>query len=99
MSTRLFPDDVTFLQRLLSCCGLYSDTIDGAFGSNTSKAEVAFDHRCDAIAAAEGTFDARSESNIRSLRTDAQPLARKSLKALHVAGHDARIISGTRSYA
>jgi peptidoglycan LD-endopeptidase CwlK len=99
MSTRLFPDDVTFLQRLLSCCGLYSDTIDGTFGSNTDNAEEAFNNRCEAIAAAEGTFDARSEGNIRSLRTDAQPLARKSLKALRAAGHDARIISGTRSYA
>ena len=98
MSDRLFSGDVLFLQRLLSCCGLYTDKLDGDFGKHTSDAEAAFDARCQAIAQSEGAFDARSEGNIRSLQLVAQPLARRSLKALKAAGLDARIISGTRSY-
>ena len=98
MSDRLFANDVLFLQRLLSCCGLYTDKLDGDFGKHTSDAEAAFDARCQAIALSEGAFDARSEGNIRSLQLVAQSLARRSLKALRAAGLDARIISGTRDY-
>lgn len=98
MSDRLFTNDVLFLQRLLSCCGLYTDRLDGGYGKHTGDAEVAFDAKCAAIAQSEGTFDARSEGNIRSLQLVAQPLARRSLKAFKAAGLDARIISGTRDY-
>jgi peptidoglycan LD-endopeptidase CwlK len=99
MSARLFKDDVLFFQRFLSCCGFYGGLLDGDFGPQTGAAEVAFDQRCQAIAGSEGQFDPRSETNIRSLRTDAQVLARRSLKKLRDAGKDARIISGTRTYA
>ena len=99
MSARLFTDDVLFLQRLLSCCGLYAGSLNGTYDAKTSTAEATFDQRCQAIAAAEGSFDPRSEKNIRGLRLDAQALARRSLKALRAAGFDARIISGTRTYA
>ena len=92
MSDRLFSGDVLFLQRLLSCCGLYTDTLDGDYGKHTSDAEHAFDERCRAIALSEGGVDGRSEANIRSLQLVAQPLARRSLRALHAAGLDARII-------
>ena len=98
----MFPDDVLFEQRLLSCCGFYTHRLDGEYGTHTNDAEAAFDLRCEAIAATEGSFDARSEANIRSLRTDAQPFARRSLNALRARlakdAMDARIISGTRSY-
>ncbi|WP_395391173.1 M15 family metallopeptidase [Novosphingobium sp. BL-8A] len=99
MSNSLFSVDVLFLQRLLSCCGLYNDKLDGDYGPHTSDAEEAFGAKCDAIAAAEGAFDIRSERNIRSLRTDAQELARRSIAGLRAAGFDARVISGTRDYA
>jgi peptidoglycan LD-endopeptidase CwlK len=103
MSHRLFPDDVLFLQRLLSCCGLYHHRLDGDYGPRTDAAEAEFEHRCEAIAEAEGRFDARSEGNIRSLQLDAQELARSSLAAIRRRlagdGMDARIISGTRTYA
>ena len=99
MSDRLFANDVLFLQRLLSCCGLYTDTLDGDYGKHTGEAEAAFDAKCQAIAQSEGAFDARSERNIRSLQLVSQPLARRSLKAFKAAGLDARIISGTRDYA
>lgn len=99
MSHHIFHDDVLFLQRLLSCSGFYTDTIDGDWGPRTDAAERAFHQRCDAIADEAGRFDPRSERNIRSLRTDAQEAARRSIKRLRDAGVDARVISGTRSYA
>jgi len=99
MSARLFTDDVLFLQRLLSCCGLYTGSLNGTYDAKTGVAETAFDQRCQQIAATEGSFDPRSERNIRGLRLEAQALARRSLKALKAAGYDARIISGTRTYA
>ena len=44
-------------------------------------------------------FDERTERNIRTLRLDAQELCRKSLAKIRSGGLDARIISGTRTYA
>jgi peptidoglycan L-alanyl-D-glutamate endopeptidase CwlK len=99
MSDRLFASDILFEQRLLSCCGLYHDLLDGDWGPHTDDAEQAFESQCDAIAQAEGRFDARSERNIRSLQTNVQTLCRRSLKRLRDAGFDARVISGTRTYA
>ena len=99
MSARLFENDVIFLQRLLGCCGLYKAEIDGIYGDKTNDAERAFDVRSTEIAEIEGVFDPRTEQNIRSLRTDAQVLARRSIANLRARGIDARVISGTRSYA
>ncbi|QLC26661.1 M15 family metallopeptidase [Parasphingopyxis algicola] len=91
--------DKLFRQRLLSCSDFYTDTLDGIWGPNSRAADQAFERKSAAIAAAEGTFDPRSEKNISGLRPDAQELARKSLMAVRTAGIDARIISGTRTYA
>lgn len=99
MSAKFFHDDVLFLQRFLSCCGFYAGKLDGLYGSKTSAAEATFDAASDAAAAQHGSFDPRSETNIRSLQIKAQPLARRSLGALRQAGKAAKIISGTRSYA
>lgn len=99
MSERLFGNDVLFLQRLLSCCGLYPHKLDGDWGPKTDASARAFDQQCAAIAGNLGTFDARSERNIRSLQVKAQTLCRQSLKKLHAQGLDARVISGTRTYA
>ncbi|WP_310466966.1 M15 family metallopeptidase [Sphingomonas sp.] len=99
MSNRLFPTDILFEQRLLSCCGLYRNRLDGEWGPRTDAAERAFIAECDALAQAEGRFDDRSERNIRTLQTAAQKLCRRSLKRLITAGFDARVISGTRTYA
>lgn len=98
MSKQLSSDDVMFRQRFLSCCGLYKDTLDGDWGPNTDAAEQAFAARSAQIAAAEGSFDARTERNITSLQIDAQAAARRSLSAIRASGADARIISGTRTY-
>src|SRR5687768_5003893 len=99
MAKVLSEEEVLFRQRLLSCCGFYKGKLDGDWGPKTDKADRDFADRSDAIAAAEGTFDARSERSIRSLQCDAQAAARKSLKAIRSDGTDARIISGTRTYA
>jgi peptidoglycan L-alanyl-D-glutamate endopeptidase CwlK len=99
MSNRLFPDDVLFAQRLLSCCGLYEDTLDGDWGQHTDDADKAFHQQCDQIAANVATFDTRTEANIRTLLTPVQPLCRESLRRIRNSGLDARVISGTRTYA
>jgi len=99
MSNRLFEDDVTFLQRLLKSAGLYTDKIDGVWGKNTDTAVDAFENNFVTIAGSLGTFDARSERCIHSLHPMAQELARRCLKAIRDAGINARIISGTRTYA
>ena len=99
MSNRLFSDDVLFAQRLLSCCGLYGGDLDGKWGPITDAADQAFCARCDSIAAQTGIFDARSETNIRTLMTEVQLLCRTSLARIRASGLDARIISGTRTYA
>jgi peptidoglycan L-alanyl-D-glutamate endopeptidase CwlK len=98
MSRPLSRQDVLFRQRFLSCCGFYTDRLDGLWGDRTDEADHAFFVRSAAIAAAEGALDARSEGNILSLQGDAQIAARRSLRAIRDAGFDARIISGTRSY-
>ena len=99
MSDRLFEEDVTFLQRLLKSAGLYTDTIDGIWGPNTDAAVTAFETRSAQIAASLGTFETRSERSIQTLHLRAQEAARACLSAIRAAGINARIISGTRTYA
>ncbi|HEX8735124.1 MAG TPA: M15 family metallopeptidase [Pyrinomonadaceae bacterium] len=99
MSTRLFEDDVVFLQRLLKSAGFYTDRIDGDWGANTDRAVNAFEVKFVEIAGIFGIFDARTERCIRTLHPKAQELARRSLKVIREAGINARIISGTRTYA
>lgn len=98
MSERLFEGDVLFLQRLLSCSGLYTRRLDGEYGKFTAEAEEVFHERCVAIAQAEGAFDPRTEANLHGLQLAVQPLARRSLNAIKASGRNVRMISGTRSY-
>lgn len=98
MSNRLFADDILFSQRLLSCCGLYGGKLDGQWGPVADAADQAFHDRCDQIAAQTAAFDARSEANIRTLIIEVQALCRQSLARIRTK-FDARIISGTRTYA
>ena len=99
MSSPLLREDVLYFQRFLSCCGLYSGKLDGKWGPITNAADQAFDQQCETIAGQVTIFDRRSERNIRSLLTPVQKLAREALRAIRAAGLDARIISGTRTYA
>jgi peptidoglycan L-alanyl-D-glutamate endopeptidase CwlK len=95
----LCEDDVIFLQRLLKSGGLYTDAIDGIWGENTDAVVNEFETRSAQIAAALGTFDTRTERNLQTLHLRAQEAARVFINAVRAAGINARIISGTRTYA
>ncbi len=99
MSLRLFGEDVLFLQRFLTCAGFYMDELDGRYGENTDKALTEFEQKSQEIADEFGAFDPRSERNIRSLQLKAQRVARVFLRTVRDAEIEARIISGTRTYA
>ena len=99
MSLRLFGEDVLFLQRFLTSAGFYRDELDGIYGDNTDDALKAFEQKSQDIADAMATFDSRSERNIRSLQPKAQKVARAFLTTVLAAEIEARIISGTRTYA
>ena len=99
MSTRLFVDDVKFLQRMLCSAGCYSGAADGVWSKKVDDGDQKLSGISEELAAAHGSFDARSEANIRSLHPKAQEAARMFLTAVRAAGFDARIISGTRTYA
>lgn len=99
MSQQLFEDDVRFLQRFLKSAGFNPGSIDGIWGSKTDHAEDEFLNKSQEIAKAYGTFHQRSERNIMTLHPKVQEAARKFLKRLHDEGINARIISGTRTYA
>ena len=99
MSAQLFNDDVTFLQRMLCASGCYAGLADGVFNQAVDDGENRLADLTEQIAQQCGTFDPRSERNIRTLHPEAQKAARQFLTALKAAGIDARIISGTRTYA
>jgi peptidoglycan L-alanyl-D-glutamate endopeptidase CwlK len=99
MSQQLFKDDVEFLQRLLKSSGFNPGKIDGDWGPKTDKAEDEFITKSREISTKFGKFHQRSEGNILTLHPKAQESARKFLKLLQDAKINARIISGTRTYA
>ena len=99
MSALLFKDDVVFLQRFLKSSGVYQGAAHGQWDQATDAALTSFDSKCESIAAQHGRFDARSERLIATLHPRAQVLARTFLTKVRAAGIDARVISGTRTYA
>ena len=99
MSAQLFAADVVFLQRFLKCCSVYNGTINGEWNQTTDNAATTFDSMSDQIASELGTFDTRSERCIRTLQPKAQREARAFLRRVRDAGIEARVISGTRTYA
>jgi peptidoglycan LD-endopeptidase CwlK len=99
MSLRLFHDDVLFQQRLLKSSGFYSGRLDGVWGTRTDHALSAFERASARLAQRQAELDPRTEANIRTLGIAAQEAARAFMRRLLAAGFDARIISGTRSYA
>jgi peptidoglycan L-alanyl-D-glutamate endopeptidase CwlK len=94
-----FKDDTLFYQRFLKSNLFYTGKLDGDWGPRTDAADKAFQQQCGEIAAAEGTFDNRSETNIVTLAPKAQIAVRRFLKLCKDAGKDVRILSGTRTYA
>lgn len=99
MSAPMFKQDVKFLQRFLKCSGLYSGKIDGSWGPITEAAFADFENRSRVIRGDLGEFDTRSEQNILTLHFAPQTAARKVLRSVLDAGIQAKILSGTRTYA
>ena len=99
MSYQLFKDDVLFYQRLLKAGGFYGGAMDGSWGPETNQADAAFTAQTTAIANQYGTFDSTSELHIASLLPKTQIEARKFLQIAKNNQTDARILSGTRTYA
>ncbi len=103
MSTRLFPDDLKFEQRVLKSGGFYSGKIDGRYGPLTAAAEAAADAAYLKLRDTLGIYDVRSEKNIYTLLPKMQQKARQILKlaaAREAAGAPhCVILSGTRTYA
>jgi peptidoglycan L-alanyl-D-glutamate endopeptidase CwlK len=100
MSSKLTREDILFTQRLLKSQGLYTGRLDGSWGKKTEAAVMAAEARSTQLAAQLGTFDARSETNIRTLHLKAQETARVFLGAFAgVTTYTVRILSGTRTYA
>ena len=99
MSAVLFADDIEFLQRSLCSAGFYATPFSKEFDTQTDLGEQKFFSLCEEIASQAAQFDQRSERNIRTLHPSAQRLARRFLSTVRDAGIDARIISGTRTYA
>lgn len=99
MSTRIFGEDVLFMQRFLKSCGFYQGDLDGDWGPITDTAVQQFESATEAVASRHARFDGRSERCIVTLHPRAQEAARGFLKRVKDAGIDARIISGTRTYA
>lgn len=99
MSDPLFKADVLFFQRMLKSAGLYQGRLDGIWGPKTDVAASAFDAGGRELRARFGELDPRSEANLQTLNLKAQEAARVFMGKVRGAGLDARIISGTRTYA
>ena len=99
MSARLFTEDILFFQRMLKAEQLYAGKLDGEWGAKTEAAALQFMQQSDQIKAVTRSFDIRSESYIATLALAAQKQARLFLGRLLDGGINARIISGTRTYA
>jgi len=99
MSKPQSQEDVLYLQRACSVCGLYQGPLDGTWSPAISKAEADLDAKVASIRAQYGLFDARSERNIATLIPPAQDAARRFMIAAKSSGLIVRIISGSRTYA
>jgi peptidoglycan L-alanyl-D-glutamate endopeptidase CwlK len=99
MSQPLLKADILFFQRLLRADGLYAKPLDGIWGRFTEQAAVEFERRSDRLRDEFDSFDARSETAIRTLGLRTQREARRCMRRLLDHDVNAKIISGTRSYA
>jgi peptidoglycan LD-endopeptidase CwlK len=95
----LLRSDVLFAQRLLRCGGFYAGPLDGIWSASVDAAEAAFAEETQKTAQQLQTFDPRSERSLVTLLPKAQVAARNSLARIRSTGFDARILSGTRTYA
>lgn len=103
MSAPLFPEDVLFEQRLLSCAGFNPGKLDAQYGPKTRAAEDAAYTTYSVIRDQLGACDPRSERNIQTLLPEMQKRARLIMavgkKRQASTGLICMILSGTRTYA
>lgn len=99
MSQSLTREEILYLQRTAACCGLYAGPIDGKWSPTVERAEQDLDAERQALRAAIGQFDPRTERNIATLMPPAQKAAREFMKAAASFPLTVRIISGSRTYA
>lgn len=99
MSAPLTPDAIKFRQRLLSSAGFYKGKIDGIWGPKTDAANIEWEVDFLRTRSHYGKFDLRTERNTETLLPVAQRLARLVLSHLVDSSTEARILSGTRTYA
>lgn len=99
MSAPLSRDEVLHWQRMYRCAGFYTGRLDGRWGPKTDAAALAWDEAFEESKVRFFTGDARTERLLHGVLPRAQELVRQLLDVLRGAGLDARVISGTRSYA
>jgi len=109
MSAPLNSIDVLHFQRMAKCAGFYAGKLDGVWGSKTQAASEQWDDEYHAILGSVyhpyRQLDPHQEGLIHTLLPQAQYLVRRHILSLRIAlqsgqtGTDAKIISGTRSYA
>lgn len=103
MSAPLTHTDVLHWQRLYACAGFYTGKLDGEWGPRTDAAYAAWEASFRQIRDDPGEsypkLDARSEGRISTLLPAAQRLCRRSVVAIIERNIDARVLSGTRTYA
>ncbi|MEZ5536372.1 MAG: M15 family metallopeptidase [Thiolinea sp.] len=90
-------------QRLLKVENLFQGQCNGLLDDDCRTAIDEFEHQSDLLAEELGTFDERTEKNIRTLRLVAQREARLFMQRLEAAGiaksgYQVKIICGTRTY-
>lgn len=90
--------DPLFAQRFLKAAGYYQGKLDSIIGIQTKQALAIFLETTNMLADELGTFDNRSEQNIKTLLPYAQIEARKVLQTAKNFLYKTSIISGTRSY-
>lgn len=94
----LFPDDVLFSQRLMSCAGFYRGKLDGEPGPKTVAAWDDWEAEYRRIRSAADVFDAQTELHLYTILPGAQTLVRKLMTRLLAAGLDIKVVQGSRTY-
>lgn len=96
-------DKILHSQRLMRVENIFQGECNGTWDDHCESALSEFRHQSDLLAEELGSFDKRTEENIRSLRLIAQREARLFMGRLRDAGlkqsgYTVKIICGTRTY-
>lgn len=98
MSAPLSKSEVLHWQRMFASAGYYKGKLDGIWGPLTDEADMEWEDHYASLRDRLGARDTRTERHLSGILPRAQERARQLLAVLD-RWSDARIISGTRSYA